>query len=233
MHRMDNQHLFRLFEDRRNELGLTQAQVGELVLGKANTSAIQNIRRGASPSVDRVAALCAALDLEFYIGPKRDLVPAPSMRPENDIHLANEDYSLIARYDVNVSAGPGLVPTAEDEDGRLAFSRQWLSRHHINPETAGLVKVKGESMAPTIPDGALVLVNCAEQFVEREGIFAFSRSGEAYIKRLVPVTRAPDGRPTSMVIISDSGDFAPEAVSGEALNEMRVVGRVRSILIST
>lgn len=35
----------------------------------------------------------------------------------------------------------------------------------------------------------------------------------------------------SMVIISDSGDFAPEAVSGEALNEIRIVGRIRSILI--
>ena len=36
-----------------------------------NPHLVANMRRGQSPSVDRVQALCEVLELEFYIGPKR------------------------------------------------------------------------------------------------------------------------------------------------------------------
>lgn len=229
---MDARALFQIFESRRRELGLTQSQVGELALGQADTSVLQNIRRGASPAIDRVAALCDALGLELYVGPKRDVGPPNPVRPmAGDVRIGDEEYSLIARYDVNVSAGPGLVPISEDIDGRLAFSRSWLIKQRINPDLAGLVRVRGDSMAPTIPDGALVLVHLPEMYVEREGIYAFSRAGEAFIKRLVPVERQPDGRPASLVIISDSGHPATEVVAGANLNDIRIIGRVRSVLV--
>lgn len=146
--------------------------------------------------------------------------------------VSEDAYALLPRYEVNISAGPGLLPVSEDVEDRLAFSRVWLKRNQINPASAGLVRVRGDSMAPTIPDGALALVNTAEARVEREGIYAFSRDGEAYVKRLVPVAPGPGGQPTSVVIISDGGSFPPEFLTGPQLNDLRVVGRVRCILVN-
>lgn len=229
---MEPTDLYRILEDRRLELGLTQAEVTERAFGRADTSSIQNIRRGKAPSITSAAAICDALGLEFYIGPRRDVGPPnPSHPLAGDVRIGDEEYSLIPRYDVNVSAGPGIIPTSEAQDDRVAFSRSWLIRHHISADLSGLVKVKGDSMAPVIPDGALVLVHYAEMYVEREGVYVYSRNGEAYIKRLLPVDRAPNGRPTSMVIISENPEYKPEVVTGLALNELRIVGRVRSILI--
>lgn len=229
---MEPRSLYHLLEERRRELGLTQSEVTERAFGRDDTSAIQNIRRGKSPSITSAAAICEALGLEFYIGPKRDVGPPDPVHPmPGDVRIGDEEYSLIRRFEVNVSAGPGLIPISEDIDGRLAFSRSWLIRHGISADLSGLVKVRGDSMAPTIPDGALVLIHCPEMFLEREGIYAFSRSGEAFIKRLVPVDRRPDGQVTSLVIISDSGNFPPEVVTGPDLNEIRIVGRIRCILI--
>lgn len=229
---MEPRSLYHILEERRRELGLTQSEVTERAFGRDDTSAIQNIRRGKSPSITSAAAICEALGLEFYIGPKRDVGPPDPVHPmPGDVRIGDEEYSLIARYEVNVSAGAGLIPISEDVDGRMAFSRSWLIRHRISADLAGLVKVRGDSMFPTIPDGALVLVHAAEMIVERAGIFAFSRDGEAFIKRLLPVDRAPDGRPTSMVIMSDNAEYQPEVVTGPDLNELRIVGRIRSILI--
>lgn len=193
---------------------------------------IRSIQDGRDVGVSNLLAACERLGFEFYIGPKRDVGPPDPVRPmPGDARIGEEEYSLIARYEVNVSAGAGLIPTSEEVEGRLAFSRSWLIRHQISPDLAGLVKVSGDSMFPTIPDGALVLVNCAEMRVEREGIFAFSREGEAFIKRLLPVDREPDGWIASMVIMSDNPKYPPEVVTGPALNEIRIVGRIRSILI--
>jgi len=144
----------------------------------------------------------------------------------------DQDFALLPRYEVNLSAGPGLVPAHEDVEERLAFSKAWLRRNLINADQSGLVRVRGDSMAPTVPDGALALVNTAEARVDREGIYAFSREGEAYIKRLVPLAPGPGGTPTSIVIISDGGSFPPEFVTGPQLNELRIVGRVRCILVN-
>jgi phage repressor protein C with HTH and peptisase S24 domain len=153
--------------------------------------------------------------------------PSDQIDPDFD-----QDFALIPRYEVNLSAGPGLVPDHEHVEERLAFSRVWLSRNQINPAHAGLVRVRGDSMAPTLPDGALALVNTAEARLDREGVYAFSRDGEAFVKRLVPVAIGPGGTPTSIVIISDGGTVPPEMISGPALGDLRIVGRVRCILVN-
>jgi len=158
--------------------------------------------------------------------------PQPIARPDEPTPDFDQDFALLPRYEVNLSAGPGLVPAHEDVEERLAFSRAWLHRNLINADQSGLVRVRGDSMTPTVPDGALALVNTAEARVDREGIYAFSREGEAYIKRLVPLAPGPGGTPTSIVIISDGGSFPPEFVTGPQLNELRIVGRVRCILVN-
>jgi len=158
--------------------------------------------------------------------------PQPISRPDEPTPDFDQDFALLPRYEVNLSAGPGLVPAHEDVEEGLAFSRAWLHRNLINADQSGLVRVRGDSMTPTVPDGALALVNTAEARVDREGIYAFSREGEAYIKRLVPLAPGPGGTPTSIVIISDGGSFPPEFVTGPQLNELRIVGRVRCILVN-
>jgi len=158
--------------------------------------------------------------------------PQPIVPPDEPAPDFDQDFALIPRYEVNLSAGPGLVPAHEDVEEKLAFSKAWLCRNMISATHSGLVRVRGDSMAPTIPDGALALVNTAEARVDREGIYAFSRDGAAYVKRLVPVAPGPGGAPTSIVIISDGGSFPPEFVTGPQLNELRIVGRVRCILVN-
>ncbi|MEP4034900.1 S24 family peptidase [Pseudophaeobacter sp.] len=139
-------------------------------------------------------------------------------------------FSLVSLFDIGLSAGPGLVPIKDAEVGHIAVSRHWLRQHNLSAKNCAMVRVCGDSMSPTVPDGSWVLIDAAETQVVREGVFAFSREGEAFIKRFVPVEGGETGSPNALVIVSDNPAIPPETVAGQELNTLRVVGRVRSVL---
>jgi phage repressor protein C with HTH and peptisase S24 domain len=155
--------------------------------------------------------------------------PAELGRPlAGDFRFDGEDFAMITRMDLSVSAGSGLIPIDGGQSEALAFSRSWLMRNHISADLSVLVRVQGDSMAPGIPDGALALVHCGERQIEGPGVYAFNRGEASYVKRITPVSR----KPLVWVISSDNPAFPPETVSGTALNEIRPVGRVRCVMIA-
>lgn len=148
-----------------------------------------------------------------------------------DFAHEGEEFAMIDRYDLSVSAGTGLVAIEGADKDRLAFSRSWLLRNGINSDLAVLVRVKGDSMSPTITDGALVLIHLYEKALTREGVYAFNRDGASFIKRLVPAVAPNSDRPTAIVILADNPAYPPETLVGSQMNELRVIGRVRCAMV--
>lgn len=158
------------------------------------------------------------------------IAPPDSARTERgDFAWNGEEFALIQRAAL-VSAGSGLMPVDGGAGESVALPRRWFMENRVVSDLSVLVRVKGDSMAPGIPDGALVLVHAAEMHISVEGVYAFTRGDSAFIKRLIPVAKGADGRPTSLVILADNPAYPPETLSGPAMNELRVVGRVRCVL---
>lgn len=170
-------------------------------------------------------------ELAGFSGRQGRIEPADQSRPSHgDFRFDGEEFAMIRRMDLSVSAGTGLVPTEGGQAEALAFSRSWLARNGINSDLSVLVRVAGDSMAPAIPNGSLVLVHLPEMQVEREGVYAFNRGESSFVKRLVPSGLDRAGRPASIAILSDNPTFPPELISGQDLNDIRVVGRVRCVM---
>lgn len=170
-------------------------------------------------------------EIPGFSGRRDRIEPPDTSKPgHGDFRFKGEEFAMIRRMDLSVSAGPGIEPVEGGEAEALAFSRQWLIRNHINSDLAVLVRVKGDSMAPAIPDGCLVMIHLPEANVEREGVYAFNREGASYVKRLVPSGRNERGHITAITILSDNPAYPPSVVFGEALEELRVVGRVRCVM---
>lgn len=233
----------------RENSGLTQLELAESIeMSRAMVAKVE--ASGGLPSRNLLLKLREAFGLNpdwVLSGEGEMLVPQRPLRPRGgqvqrieqvndarpghgDVTVDGEDFSFIRRYRVNLSAGLGLVLDGEPLAGAMAFSTRWLAAQGINEDLSGIVRVSGDSMAPTIPDGALVLVHAAERRVEREGIFAFSREGEAFVKRLIPVDRWPDGRAKRIIIVSDNPALQSETIEGEALNALNIAGRVRCVI---
>lgn len=147
-----------------------------------------------------------------------------------DMRIDGYDCVRIRRMDLSVSAGRGVVAIDGPEAAPVIVPTAWMQRLQINADAAVLVQVKGDSMAPAIPDGSLVLVHLMEKLLEKAGVYAFSLEGEAFVKRLIPADLDPDGRPRAITILSDNPAYPPRAVSGNSINALRIAGRVRGVM---
>lgn len=221
-------------------LGVSQSYVGNIESGRSQPSRafLQKLTERFSVSADWILFGTGLPTTEraagFEASSSGHRIDPPDLgKPmHGDFVYGGEDFSLIARRDLSVSAGTGLAPVDGEVAESMAFSRSWLLRNRISPDLAALVRVRGDSMAPTVPDGALVLVNFAERTVAAEAIFAFIRDDEAFIKRIAPLDRSKTGKPTSVAILSDNPAYQPTVVAEEAMNGIRIIGRVRAVMFS-
>jgi phage repressor protein C with HTH and peptisase S24 domain len=68
--------------------------------------------------------------------------------------------------------------------GGLAFKRDWLASLGVKPENALVIYASGDSMAPTIQDGAVVLLDRSQTEVRNGKTYAFLAEDEVRIKRV-------------------------------------------------
>lgn len=122
--------------------------------------------------------------------------------------------------DVYASAGPGAEVFDEAPKDFLSFSRHFVEawgRSHTHVEA---IRVIGDSMEPTIMNGAIVLIDRADRTLVEGRIYAFRTPDGLRLKRF---QRAIDG---AVLLVSDNDIYAPERIAAEDMNELRVAGRV-------
>jgi hypothetical protein len=178
---------------------------------------IRDIKAGIIPSADRLEALFDFLDLEFYFGPKR------YAEPELVTTIGSDDFTPVRVYTAEASAGPGLLNPEEDRIGTLAFKRTWLQQIGLNPAKSSILRVKGDSMEPTIKDGSIILVDEQKKQPVGNSIFAFIEDDELRIKRLDVID---GGKSKVLTITSDNPDYPSEVRINSDINKLRVLGQV-------
>jgi phage repressor protein C with HTH and peptisase S24 domain len=129
--------------------------------------------------------------------------------------------TLITVYDVAASAGPGMLVENEDLAAySLAFPPNYLEKlTRSNPNNLAIISIKGESMAPTLHDDDIVLLDTSKRSLDYDGLFVLRFGDTLHVKR---VTRSP--RRGYIKIISDNSAFYPAEDWPE--KEVWVVGKV-------
>jgi len=194
-----------LIRDRREDYTALSRLIGR------NAAYIQQFIKRGSP---RRLAEEDRRRLARYFGIDEALLGGPTAAPA----VGEDGLVPIPRLDVGASAGGGAADPSERALGRIGFDPAWLRRLGVAPATAALIRVEGDSMAPTLADGDEILVDRAVRRL-RDGLFVLRLDGALVVKR---VSVRPDGARVS--ILSDNPaypgwpDCDPAAVD--------VVGRV-------
>ncbi len=132
---------------------------------------------------------------------------------------AKPEMRLIPKLAVGASAGPGAVNDVETLAGKIGFDEKWLRKQGLDPANLSLIRVDGESMAPTLHNGDDIMVDrsiTAAGF--RDGIYVIRLDDVLMVKRLA---KGPAGR---LSVLSDNPSYPdwPD-IAGASVS---VVGRV-------
>lgn len=155
--------------------------------------------------------------------------PDSAMPGHGDLRIQNKDYTWIRRANLSVSAGSGMASLPPEEEDGIVLPNAWFRKLGVNPDLCRFFAVRGDSMAPTIPDGALILTHLVEKTVEKAGIFAFVLDDHLFIKRLIPAETDARMKPKAVSIVSDNPAHPPRVLVGSEINDLRIIGRVHAV----
>ena len=200
---------------RRKMYGISQTRLAKMV--GTTPSQISVIESNKSrPSLKTAIRIARALDtsLDYLTGeidnatPYTELLSAPNEWDEyqlgSDASPSAESDGVWADYvailEVDTAAGAGAVVHDERVTGRMKFPVRWLRREGLSAEHCRIIRVAGESMEPTLPDGCSILVNQEGTEQEDGKIFVIRTGDELIVKRTLQL------RSGQWVVASDNPD---------------------------
>jgi phage repressor protein C with HTH and peptisase S24 domain len=133
---------------------------------------------------------------------------------------AGPTLTLVPRLDVGASAGGGGLTDDEPELAPFAFDPDWLRRLSAAPQRLAIIRVEGDSMAPTLVHGEEIMVDSSDGADRlRDGIYVLRRDAVLLVKRLAL------GRSRQQVsIISDNAAYPTDI--DVPLVTLDIIGRV-------
>lgn len=162
--------LARLIEER----GEDYAGLSRLI-GRNPAYVQQYIKRGTPRRLDeRDRGLLAR-----YFGVEETVLGAPEGA------AATGRLVPVPRLDVGAAAGAGAFAVEERGAAHIAFERAWLRRLARGaPDQLSIIRVAGDSMAPTLADGDDILVDRGDGIDRlRDGIYVLRIEGALVVKR--------------------------------------------------
>jgi phage repressor protein C with HTH and peptisase S24 domain len=232
--------IYTLIEEARQDLNWSQAEVAKRAFGQDSSAAIQGLRRGKSPGIERISAMCDVLGLELYVGPRRReadvdilMTTGDDTRPlevkseraiQERMHSSSDprdDFDLVERFDLTLSAGPGAAGDNVAALSPIAFRRDWLRSMFLSAKDCVVMSVGGDSMLPTVHDGDLVLVDRKpQQQLSYAYIYALSDiDGQTRVKRIQTLDEG-------YLLQSDNPNYEVEVRFGDDANRVKIIGRV-------
>jgi phage repressor protein C with HTH and peptisase S24 domain len=176
------------------------------------------------PGGENLLALAKTLgvSLDWLLIGEEPGEPLEPARPNgaHDLTPADLDrYVKINRYDVEANAGHGALVLDEKVVDQLTFKREWIiGEKHWEPARLALLRVRGDSMEPTLCGGDLILVNTAPAGLH-DGLHVIRVGEDLLVKRLRRIG------PNAIQVISDNRELYPpyEATLDDGLD---IIGEV-------
>ena len=220
-------------------LGLSQTGLAKLIGGSCSQAS--GIERGkAGASLHTAITIADALDtsVDYLVGRVDDPKPVREMasdlktktariRDLEEGHAEPLDPNWREHVGIdrlNTTVGTDGAVRDETVTGRLKFPYPWLRKHGLRAHTCRIVRMTGEAMEPTIPDGSAILVDTAATD-RRDGSIVVVRIADQQVVRRL--THDPEA---GWLLSSDNPDRAgwptePWPNNATIVGEVKWLGR--------
>lgn len=132
----------------------------------------------------------------------------------------DDDLIMIPRVTARLSAGTGSLETEGDIQGLYAFRADWILRKG-NTKNMVLMDVTGDSMAPEIKHGDIVLIDQGKTSLYGYGYYAVGLGEEVYVKQVKSTLK-------DLILHSINPQYEDIIVNkdDESVENLRIIGRV-------
>lgn len=142
----------------------------------------------------------------------------------DDVHIYKEvkrlkDSVEVPMTSLKASAGPGQEWSDAELTGEVLYIPKRVTRRYSGNSSFAGAAVVGDSMEPTLHDGEPVVF--VRDFIQGDGIYVLAVNGELLVKRLEFNRFLKKLR-----IISDNPKYPPTEIGMDALEEVRILGKV-------
>lgn len=152
--------------------------------------------------------------LARYFGVDEAMLGAPQLQGRR-----RDGLRLVPKLKIEASAGSGALTDVEALAGQVGFDEKWLKKMGCEPAQLSLIRVSGDSMAPTLIDGDDIMVDRgAANRPLRDGIHVVRMDDVLMVKRLA---KGPSG---TVSVLSDNPVY-PNWSNVDGI-EITIIGRV-------
>lgn len=197
------------------ERGIDYVRLSETI-GRNPAYIQQYIKRG---SPRRLAEQDRAR-IAAYLGVPEAMLGGPVQRVAAPARSRGANMVLVPKLAMLASAGAGASIDGEPVEGAVAFDPKWLRELGADPRALSIIRVEGDSMAPTLNDGDDILVDGGDAAARlRDGIYVLRMDDVLMVKR---VARAPG--PGRISVVSDNPQYP--SYPDLSMGAVQLVGRV-------
>ena len=143
---------------------------------------------------------------------------------EAELRAIKEAYTegeFVAVSEIDTSAGADAVVRDEKVTGHMKFPYQWLRNRGLRPPACRIIRVTGESMEPTLGNGAAVLVPyLGSRHLQDGKIFMIRIGDHLVVKRTVLDPEA------GWLLVSDNKDKTTWATRPYP-DDAQIVGEIK------
>ena len=178
----------------------SQTQLAKMIgTTPSQISMIENDQSGTSLRTAMAAAKALRISMDYLVGWVDDATPTRKIvfdlktkiariRDLEEGHAKPLDENwqeYVGINEINAAARAGAVVGDEQIRRRIKFPHAWLRKHGLMADRCRIMRVTGESMEPTLPDGCAILVHLASKEHRDGKIFVIRIEEELIVKRLV------------------------------------------------
>lgn len=183
----------------------------------------------SSFGLNDIAKICDVLGVDsdwLLFGERLERRPNAAINPSGYEQSFGEvspigDFIALPFLDIHASAGHGaIVPVHEEARTVISFERTFLRSLGATPDWCKIIGARGDSMTPTIPDGALIVVDHSQTEVVNGWISVVNVGGDLLVKR---VRRRLDG---TVELVSDNPIYPVETIGSDRIDQLTIIGRV-------
>lgn len=119
-----------------------------------------------------------------------------------------------------IGNGDKPIDQAKKQPAPLAFAREFAEK--IGVQNGAFISVDGIAMKPTLEGECLILVDLSDTILKDGKIYCLEIGAHRWVRRVQVLL-------DKIILMADNPDYADMEISGEDLNRLNVLGRVRGV----